>query len=381
MAARSHSPPTQVTPCRSAKRPSRSRAKAKTLVGPQLKAGDKAPDFKCLSGLAPVTLADTPAKARLFSVVPSLDTPVCSTQTKKFDDGLAALGDKVACYTVSLDLPFAQKRFCTAEGVKTMQTLSDVHNHCFGRTTACCSKGCRSPLLARAVFVVDAGGTVHVRRVRAGSDERAELRRRPGRAEGRGGVIVFGTGNAVTGWVRVHPVTAFPVPFRPGHHRKLYMTKRCWRPTCPVGRPGRSASGSRRRTGASSRRSTSACLVRWKLSDHVDLLPHVPPGPAGRVAADRRCRPRCTGRRVVFASQKLWYCSPHRQPLRRVQVQVDVQVVDVLPADQVDPAQVVVAEREQLVEGVRLPGAAGRRRWRSRSTATRSGSTAPFLKW
>ena len=68
----------------------------------------------CLNnGLAPVTLADTPAKARLFSVVPSLDTPVCSTQTKKFDEGIAALKDKVACYTVSLDLPFAQKRFCS----------------------------------------------------------------------------------------------------------------------------------------------------------------------------------------------------------------------------------------------------------------------------
>ena len=91
-----------------------------TLVGPQLKAGDKAPDFKCArTGLDPVTLADTPAKARLFSVVPSLDTPVCSTQTKKFEEAIAALGDKVACYTVSLDLPFAQKRFCTAENVTT----------------------------------------------------------------------------------------------------------------------------------------------------------------------------------------------------------------------------------------------------------------------
>src|SRR5688572_24620954 len=90
----------------------------KALVGAEVKSGAKAPDFKVLNnGLAAVTLADTPAKARLFSVVPSLDTPVCSQQTKKFDEGLAALGDKVAAYTVSLDLPFAQKRFCTDAGV------------------------------------------------------------------------------------------------------------------------------------------------------------------------------------------------------------------------------------------------------------------------
>src|SRR4051794_23541205 len=71
------------------------------LVGPTLKAGDAAPDFECLTGLEIVKLGGTPAKARLFSVVPSLDTPVCSMQTKKFNDGVAALKDKAACYTVS----------------------------------------------------------------------------------------------------------------------------------------------------------------------------------------------------------------------------------------------------------------------------------------
>src|SRR5580698_2324135 len=99
-----------------------------TLVGPQLKAGDTAPDFECVTGLEIKTLASTPAKARLFSVVPSLDTGVCSMQTKKFNDKLAALKDKVAAYTVSLDLPFAQNRFCTAEAIANMQKLSDVHN-------------------------------------------------------------------------------------------------------------------------------------------------------------------------------------------------------------------------------------------------------------
>lgn len=130
------------------------------LAGAAVAVGAKAPDFKTLSGLNPVTLADTPAKARLFSVVPSLDTPVCSLQTKKFEDGIKALGDGVACYTVSLDLPFAQKRFCSAEGVSAMQTLSDVHNHSFGENWGVLIHGLPLPLLARAVFVVDKTGTV-----------------------------------------------------------------------------------------------------------------------------------------------------------------------------------------------------------------------------
>ncbi|HKI34929.1 MAG TPA: thiol peroxidase [Gemmataceae bacterium] len=132
-----------------------------TLVGPQLKPGDKAPDFVCLTGgLEKVTLANTPAKARLFSVVPSLDTPVCSIQTKKFNDALGALKDKVACYTVSLDLPFAQKRFCGSENITTMQTLSDVHNHSFGEHYGTLIEGLPLPLLSRAVFVVDKDGKI-----------------------------------------------------------------------------------------------------------------------------------------------------------------------------------------------------------------------------
>ena len=131
-----------------------------TLVGPEVKVGAKAPDFKCLNVLSPVTLADTPAKARLFSVVPSLDTPVCSTQTKKFEEQIRGLGDAVACYTVSLDLPFAQKRFCGAEGVTSMTTLSDVHNGSFGENWGVRIEGLPLPLLARSVFVVDKSGTV-----------------------------------------------------------------------------------------------------------------------------------------------------------------------------------------------------------------------------
>lgn len=132
-----------------------------TLVGPALKPGDKAPDFKCIAaGLKVVGLADTPAKARLFSVVPSLDTGVCSQQTKRFNQDLAALGDKVASYTVSLDLPFAQGRFCDVEGIKNLQNLSDVHNHSFGEHYGVLIEGLPLPLLARSVFVVGKDGKI-----------------------------------------------------------------------------------------------------------------------------------------------------------------------------------------------------------------------------
>ena len=132
-----------------------------TLVGPALKAGDKAPDFKTADTAAStVSLSDTPAKARLFSVVPSLDTPVCSIQTKKFSDAVSALGDTVATYTVSLDTPFAQKRFCSDSKIEGMKTLSDTHDHSFGNNFGVLLEGLAVPLLARSVFVVDKTGTL-----------------------------------------------------------------------------------------------------------------------------------------------------------------------------------------------------------------------------
>ena len=131
------------------------------LAGHKLKAGDKAPDFECLKGLSVVKLADTPAKARLFSVVPSLDTGVCSMQTKKFNESLAGQKDQLAAYTFSLDLPFAQGRFCTAEGISNMETLSDVHDHSFGKNYGVLIEGgLPLQLLTRAVFVVDKNGVV-----------------------------------------------------------------------------------------------------------------------------------------------------------------------------------------------------------------------------
>ncbi len=126
------------------------------LVGPKLKPGDPAPDFTCVgAGLAVVKLADTAGKARLFNVVPSLDTPVCNKQTKRFAEELKSLGDKVAAYTVSLDLPFAQARFCTDAHIENMNNLSDVHNQSFGQHYGVLIQGLPIPLLARAVFVVD----------------------------------------------------------------------------------------------------------------------------------------------------------------------------------------------------------------------------------
>ena len=131
------------------------------LVGPKLKPGDKAPDFACVgAGLAMVGLADTTGKARLFSVVPSLDTPVCNIQTKKFAESLADLGDKVSAYTVSLDLPFAQARFCTDAKINNLANLSDTHNHSFGEHYGVLIEGLPTPLLARAIFVVDPQDTI-----------------------------------------------------------------------------------------------------------------------------------------------------------------------------------------------------------------------------
>ena len=131
------------------------------LVGPKLKPGDPAPDFKVVDdGLSQVTLKDTGSKPRLFSVVPSLDTPVCSAQTVRFAKDLEAMGDKVGAYTVSLDLPFAMKRFCTEHEVKRPASLSDVVNHSFGEGFGVLIDGLPIPLLARAIFVVDPSNTI-----------------------------------------------------------------------------------------------------------------------------------------------------------------------------------------------------------------------------
>lgn len=132
---------------------------AMTLVGPELKTGDKAPEFELLDNeLKPVHLSDSAGRVRFISVVPSLDTPVCSTQTDKFNKEMGTFGDKVQSYTVSADLPFAQARFCGEHKIDNMKTLSDHKEMSFGQAFGLMIKELR--LLARAVVIVDADDTI-----------------------------------------------------------------------------------------------------------------------------------------------------------------------------------------------------------------------------
>jgi thioredoxin-dependent peroxiredoxin len=126
--------------------------KPMTLVGPELKVGDKAPEFTALdNGLKAVTLTDTGHKTRIFSVVPSLDTPVCDAQTKRFNEEAGELPD-VDVYTVSMDLPFAQKRFCNSFALDRVKMLSDHKDASFGSSYGTLIKELR--ILSRAIFVV-----------------------------------------------------------------------------------------------------------------------------------------------------------------------------------------------------------------------------------
>jgi len=135
------------------------RGKGLTLVGPELKAGDRAPDFTVLDqSFSPVNLAATGNRVRVFSVVPSLDTSVCSAQTKRFNDEAVKFEDRVAFYTFSRDLPFAAKRWCTDAMVDKVTTLADHVDGNFGRAYGTFVK--EVGFLSRAVFVVDAGGII-----------------------------------------------------------------------------------------------------------------------------------------------------------------------------------------------------------------------------
>lgn len=129
-----------------------------TLLGSEVKVGDKAPDFTVLANdLSTVTLDNSKGHVRLISVVPSIDTGVCDAQTRRFNEEAAKL-DNVKVLTVSVDLPFAQSRWCAAAGVENVQTLSDHRELSFGQAYGVAIKELR--LLARAVFVVDSSDTV-----------------------------------------------------------------------------------------------------------------------------------------------------------------------------------------------------------------------------
>jgi len=124
-----------------------------TLIGPELKAGDSAPDFKLVDvSLKNVSLADTGNNVRIISVVPSLDTPVCDAQTKRFNEEAAKLPG-VDILTVSMDLPFAQKRWCGAFGVDKVKMLSDHRDGSFGTNYGTLIKDLR--IESRAIFVLD----------------------------------------------------------------------------------------------------------------------------------------------------------------------------------------------------------------------------------
>lgn len=135
-----------------------------TLVGKQVKVGDSAPDFEVLANdLSPVKLSAFRGKVVVISSVPSLDTAVCDLQTRRFNEQAAALGDGVAVLTISMDLPFAQKRWCGAAGIENLQTLSDYRNAEFGGAFGLLIQELR--LLARAVFVVDADGIIRYKQI------------------------------------------------------------------------------------------------------------------------------------------------------------------------------------------------------------------------
>jgi thiol peroxidase len=128
------------------------RGEPRTLIGPELKPGDPAPDFSVVdSSLKPVDLSATGNHVRVFSVVPSLDTPVCDAQTKRFNEEAAKLPN-VDFYTVSMDLPFAQKRWCGAFGVDKVKMLSDHKDGSFGSHYGTLIKEMR--IESRAIFVV-----------------------------------------------------------------------------------------------------------------------------------------------------------------------------------------------------------------------------------
>ena len=125
-----------------------------TLVGPEIKVGDTAPDFTVVANdLSEVTLASSAGKARLISVVPSIDTPVCDQQTRRFNEEASNLPGGIDVLTISVDLPFAQKRFCGAADIDKITPLSDHRDTSFGTAYGTLIKELR--LLARAIFVVD----------------------------------------------------------------------------------------------------------------------------------------------------------------------------------------------------------------------------------
>lgn len=130
-----------------------------TLLGPALKAGDKAPDFRVVdTALTPVTLADFRGKIKIISAVPSLDTPVCDMETRRFNQEATHLPDKVVILTISMDLPFAQSRWCGSAGIDQVKTLSDYQERSFALAYGILIKELQ--LLTRSIFILDSSDTI-----------------------------------------------------------------------------------------------------------------------------------------------------------------------------------------------------------------------------
>ncbi len=130
-----------------------------TLTGNELKVGDNAPDFRVLDGdLKEVSLKDFRGKIKVISVTPSLDTPVCDMQARRFNQEAAKLPDDVVVLNISMDLPFAISRFCTTSGIDRVKAYSDHRDASFGNSYGVLIKELR--LLSRAIFVIDKKDTI-----------------------------------------------------------------------------------------------------------------------------------------------------------------------------------------------------------------------------
>ncbi len=141
------------------------------LIGKELSEGDSAPDAELLDNdLNPIKLSSFQGKVCVISSVPSLDTPVCDMETRRFNEAAGQLGDDVVIITVSVDLPFAQKRWCGAAGVEKVITLSDHRDKSFGTAYGVLIKELR--LLARSIFILDRNGTIqYIQHVKELSEE------------------------------------------------------------------------------------------------------------------------------------------------------------------------------------------------------------------
>ena len=142
-----------------------------TLVGKELSVGDSAPDLELLDNdLNPIKLSSFQGRICVISAVPSLDTPVCDMETRRFNEAAGQLGDNVVILTISVDLPFAQKRWCGAAGVENVVTLSDHRDTAFGTAFGVLIKELR--LLGRSIFILDQNGSIqYIQNVKELSEE------------------------------------------------------------------------------------------------------------------------------------------------------------------------------------------------------------------